>query len=846
MMVNSAASGDVVEQAVRTIVGGRSVVLNGVMGVGKSHLMREVTARLRQSGWRCTTINANVATATIPFGALAEFAVGGDLANKPAVLAAITDMIRSLGAGRAHLIVVDDAPWLDDQSVAVFHQLLVESDVQIIATARSSDRESEALGGLWHRLDFERIEVLPLADHDAAAVVHEYFGSGLELETVGRIVNRAEGNPLFLIELARAAVDGVPSGLTKRLREMVVDRIARLDGHTRAQLEFVAVADPFDTDLAIADTGALELLEREGLVTTFNVANGVVARPAHPLYGEIVRDSLTALQRKEVSRRLAQGFSADPRTRPGDALRLAGWLLACGDSPSVELAIPAAREAISLLEVDLANVLVGIATAEDPGFDALFVAGEVARMTGDIERAMEWFDRAFEVAEDSSDLRTAALAMGQIHGFYLNRPDEAVRILSAAADRMTDETQRLELEIERVLFGSMLGRYADVLEAAELVLNNPECGVEARWTACTNVAWAQVQLIDLRKVHGHLDTAFALIDHVVAERPGEADLLRGVRINVLVEEGRLAESLIYNESSEADKVPKGLTRFAASQAAWMSGDIDVARRLLDGSIEQLSAFDAYNAYPYVSAASAVLAFVVGEPERALAAIDDSTTRGGGTGMWDQLWLARAQAWSEATTGHTTEAVAVLLEGVKVGLATSHYGWSLLALHDAVAWGAAPAVADMLRPLRADMHGAPLMMSIADSVLALADDDLDGAVREVANLLSLGSRWHAGVVNSGLALGLHAAGRDVEARRAAASAMAWLPPKMPHTARLRAMGLSQSQLTVVREALGGRTDRDIADALFLSPRTVSNHLGAIYASLEVSGRVELGNLLSPHS
>src|SRR5690606_20696199 len=137
---------------------------------------------------------------------------------------------------------------------------------------------------------------------------------------------------------------------------------------------------------------------------------------------------------------------------------------------------------------------VGIATAGDPGFDALFVAGQVARMGGDIERAMEWFERAFAIAEHDDDLRTVALAMGQVHGFYRNRPDEAVRVLALAADRIQGEPERLELEIERVLFGSMLGRYADVLEAAESVLNHPGCGVEARWTACTNAAWAEVQL----------------------------------------------------------------------------------------------------------------------------------------------------------------------------------------------------------------------------------------------------------------------------------------------------------------------------------------------------------------
>src|SRR5690606_9568194 len=102
----------------------------------------------------------------------------------------------------------------------------------------------------------------------------------------------------------------------------------------------------------------------------------------------------------------AAGLVTDSRARPGDALRLAGWLLACGDIPSIELATPAAHEAILLLDVELANVLVGIATAGTPGFDALFVAGQVARMGGDIEQAMDWFERASAIAEQDSDLRT--------------------------------------------------------------------------------------------------------------------------------------------------------------------------------------------------------------------------------------------------------------------------------------------------------------------------------------------------------------------------------------------------------------------------------------------------------
>lgn len=830
-------------QIISAIESGRPVVLRGSMGVGKSYLLGETLAMLRSDGWICTNINANAATATIPFGPLAEFAPDGEVSSRPALLRSIADTLRSLGSGQRHLIAIDDAPLLDDQSVAVFHQLLADSSIQVIATARSADPESTALTGLWHDTDAEQVEVRPLDKHAATALVEAQLGLNAEPATVAQIVRRADGNPLFLIELARASTDGTSEGLTKRLRDMVSSRIDRLDEQVQAQLRLIAVADPLDTDLSVADAQAIELLERVRLVATFEETERVVARPAHPLYGDVVRDSLTALQRKDVSRSLAASMSENPAAHRGNALRLAGWLLACGDQPSVELAIPAAREAIALLNVELAKELVDIATAVEPGFDALFVAGEVARLTGDFVSALEWFDRGFEIAEELSDLRMIALAMAQIHGFYCNQPNEAVRVLAATAARMTDEAQRLEVEMERVLFGSMLGRYADVLETAEGILQHPGCDVEARWTACTNAAWAEVHLIDLRHVHDHLDTAFALMDSSAIDRASEIDLVRALRINVLVEEGRLDEALADDQFIQQNKAPNGLTQFAASQAAWMTGDIVRARRLLDGAIEQLSAFDAFNASPFVRAASALLAFVSGDAERAGADIEASIARGGGAGMWDQIWLARARAWSEVNIGRPDDGVAMLVEGAQAGIETSHYGWSVLALHDAVAWGAASVVAEQFRSLREVMHDAPLMECLADGVIALATDDLDSTSHHIDSLLNLGSWWHAGVLSAGLAIALRERD-DVRARRAATAASLWLPTGTPQVSAVRELTLSQRRIEVILEALQGWTDREIADSLFLSVRTVSNHLGATYANLELAGRAELLELFAP--
>lgn len=831
-------------QITAAVTAGRSVVLRGSMGIGKTHLLGETIAALRRDGWTCTQVSANAAASTIPFGTLTEFIPDGEVSDRSTLLRVITDSLRAIGHGARHLIAIDDAPLLDDQSVAVFHQLLSSSAVQIIATARSSDAQSAALNQLWHDVDADQIEVRPLGDQSAASLVEAQMGLDAQATTVHRIVQRAEGNPLFLIELARAANDGTPEGLTQRLRDVVRGRIDRIDEVAQAQLRLIAVADPFDTDLAIADAQVIGHLERVGLVTTVEEQERVVARPAHPLYGEVVRDGLSALQRKEVSRRLAVALSEHPVAHRGNALRLAGWLMACGDQPSVELAIPAAREAIALLNVELANEMVNIATAVDPGFEALFVAGEVARVTGDYDRALDWLGRAFAIAEESSDLRAVALAMAQIHGFYRNRPEEAVHVLAAAAARMTDETQRVELEMERVLFGSMLGRYADVLDAAERILEHPDCDVEARWTACTNVAWAEVQLIDLRKVHDHLDAAFMLMDRSAIDRPSEIDLVRAVNVNVLIEEGRLGDALTGDQFTEQDEAPNGLTRFAASQAAWMTGDIATARRLVDGAVEQLSTFDAFNAYPFVQAGSALLGFVTGDADRASADIDASIARGGGKGMWDQIWLARARAWSAILDDRPDEAVNTLVEGVRAGIETSHYGWSVIALHDAIGWGAASVVAEQFRPLRVLMHGAVLMECLADSAIALATGDLASTRQHIGTLLGFGSWWHAGVVSAGLALA-YPQRDDVAARRAATAASLWTPPSTPQVPAIRDLALSQRRIDVVREALRGRADREIAESLFLSVRTVSNHLGGAYASLELAGRSELFDLFAPH-
>jgi len=60
---------------------------------------------------------------------------------------------------------------------------------------------------------------------------------------------------------------------------------------------------------------------------------------------------------------------------------------------------------------------------------------------------------------------------------------------------------------------------------------------------------------------------------------------------------------------------------------------------------------------------------------------------------------------------------------------------------------------------------------------------------------------------------------------------------PPGARTSPQGLSEREREVLALLAAGRTDREIADTLFISPRTASKHVSAILAKLDVTSRAE---------
>jgi DNA-binding CsgD family transcriptional regulator len=65
------------------------------------------------------------------------------------------------------------------------------------------------------------------------------------------------------------------------------------------------------------------------------------------------------------------------------------------------------------------------------------------------------------------------------------------------------------------------------------------------------------------------------------------------------------------------------------------------------------------------------------------------------------------------------------------------------------------------------------------------------------------------------------------------------------ASLRALGVTSREVDVLKLVTAGRTNKDIAAELFLSPKTVERHLSSLFSRLGVANRHDLADLARGH-
>ncbi|MEU1268561.1 AAA family ATPase [Streptomyces sp. NPDC005799] len=226
------------------------------------------------------------------------------------------------------LIVVDDLPWLDRATNAVLGfvaRRLIGSRIGFLGASRAgSDSFFEPSGLTTRRLepldDTSSAELVSLAHPDVSPAVRR------------RIVAEARGNPLALVELPmalsseqRTTLAAVPAvlPLSERLQAMFASRVAGLPGPSREMLLIAALDGTGDLAAVEAATDGrasvddLVPAEQNRLVTVSADNRRLLFR--HPLIGSAVVDLATASERRRAHQALAGVL--------GDQLERQAWHL---------------------------------------------------------------------------------------------------------------------------------------------------------------------------------------------------------------------------------------------------------------------------------------------------------------------------------------------------------------------------------------------------------------------------------------------------------------------------------------------------------------------------------------
>jgi DNA-binding CsgD family transcriptional regulator len=845
----------------------RAVVMSGAAGVGKSRLAVEVAARAELRGWTSKRVVATRAAASIPFGAMVSLLPDDAGTQTPlALLAALRQRLQDGPDGQPQLLVIDDLPRLDVPSAALVHQVVTERLCAVLGTVRAGEAAPDAVAALLDGDNAVRIDVPSLTGAEVSVLIEAALGGQCDANLTQVLMQLSSGNPLFVRELVR---DGVAAGwlaqtgnvwriagvprAPARLIDVVGDRLAALGGPARAAMEVLAIAERLDVGHfdSLAEGDALEQLEIAGLAEIEQTGERMMVVLAHPMHGEAARATIPALRRRRIVERLADVLEASGMTDAGDPVRVARWRLESGGSADADLLARAARQAWMANDFALAEQLGRAARSAGAGFDAAFVVAECLMLTGrhdEAEAAMAMLDHEVETDAELVQLASArANNLMQAPG----GEDAAIAILEAALDEVVDEPVGDTIRARLAVVHALAPRPRQAIAAAEPVLHRPRSDQYFRATYATSLAQAMLGRVDEAVdtgVIGYIHhRRFAQATRQLPESQHIGPVLALVAGGRLDEAGVLATEGHHRSVASAD---------AESQAtfAMLLGIVATQRGAVVTGVRSFREAAAINidlnddvGLRWSLGGAAMAGAMAGDRDASRAARDHldriETT---GTLILELDLVERGRAWQELAAGDTTRAVERLRSAADVAAATDQFAAETALRHDPVRLGDTGAGPARLAEL-GTLVGGELVAIRVRHAEALASRDGEGLEAAAHAFGQIGHHVDAMIAARQAASAFRAAGWARPAARCdgmgdeAAARCEGASPPISTTVR-EVAELTRREREVATLASEGLANREIAERLFLSARTVENHLQHAYEKLGITNRSELPGAL----
>lgn len=787
-----------------------------------------------------------------------------------AVRRAVLALLHRLAADRPVVCLVDDAQWLDAASadaLAYAARRLGAEPAALLAAAR--DESTFGSSGL------AEIRLRRLCPEEAAAFLRgTAAGAGLAPPARDRVLAEAEGNPLALRLLAASLSPAQRAGCINpftfhdgaspvggTLQAELCARLGALPPGTRALLLLAAADDTRDTARvtgAAASVGATVAdfapAERAGLLA----ATRTTIAFAHPLVRAVAYHRATPSERRAAHRALADSAgAAHPEART--------WHLAAA-SLGYQADVAAELERAGACSGDRRAYVCHARAAELTAGERararrLAAAARAACAAGLFDGARDLVARARRLAADP--LTRAELARaGAAAEAECGSPRRAARTLVAGAAPLAglDPAGAALLLADAARCGwhagdaRLIREALDALGALPLPPGSALARLPAAIGAAMDAAGAAGRLADLRRSLpdelGRRLTAstIAFADGAPGAHEAAARFARDCR----TEAGRLPYALQVLAHALIGRGLHGEAREAAEEGLRLAGDAGARTRtaqlscllgwlaavagdekrcadLVAAGLEQARAEDVAPAVSLGTWALALLDLGAGRHAEALARLEE---------LPEEVPAAGPAASAARQAADRVEAA------VRAGR-PDRAARPLALLDRRAARDASPDVRALAERCRAQLAaGAAAERHFVNALELLGN----GNAYERARTGLLYGEWlrrerRRADARTHLSNALELFEKSgsaawAERARAELGACGTRPADAPETVL---GGLTHQELQIVRLAAAGASNREIADRLFLSPRTVGNHLYRAYPKLGVRTRGELGRL-----
>lgn len=838
------------------------VILVGHAGVGKTRLAREALALFAADGCKVAWVAATRAAGSIPFGAVAHL-MPDDCrpdGDRLSVLSAIAARVRAWSARTRVVIGVDDAHLLDDGSAAVLANLIAGRLAFLLVTVRGGLATPDAITALWKDGPAHRLELTELPSDVVDQLIDHVLGGDIDGYSRALCHRTVAGNPLALKELLLGAIDGGalrqrygvwrfagrfrPTG---RIRELVAERLATIDADAQLVMELLACGEPLGVTTLerLAGSAAVEAAEACRLVAVERAGARVCLRLGHPLYGDVLRETMSASRARQLWRRLAGAVLTGPMRRREDALRASLWQVESGEVVRPDVVRAGARDAMDRADLELAERLARAARAAAPGDEIDRLLADVLALRG---RGVE--ARALVPADPPPPgrerVRWAFTRSRTLYSEFGDVP-EAERVLDLGAAEPGGEMA----DAGRAWIRLFDGRCAGSLEMTHRVLGSPEVSERAAILA-VSAGTAAAGFLGLAREAERLGRQCAALAYTF--RPNQPWSLMEVGY------GRCLAHLALGEPAKAwDVADEGYRAAVAAHAplvvagwAGIRGLAETAQgrpvsagRSLREALAVLETTDAFRLAWCFQGALAAATALGGDGGAAKAWLDHAGRLGGQRHRLFLPWYRMWGAWTLAASGDITAATASCDEAAELARAVELPTVEAAALYDKVRLGAADG--SRLTELAAvlDIPAAAAMAAAATGIGAPAGD---GAALTEAGVAfaALGNRLLAAEVFSAAAHAYRQAGTRTRAalaqERAAelrAGCEGAVTPLLSQTSAMAQLTRREREVAVLAAR---HSSRQVAERLGLSIATVNNHLARAYAKLGISRRAQLAALV----